>query len=374
MPSISFRVALAVAAPVTTSARLGSGLVDLTSLTFDKFVQDNPGVMVDFMNSSSANHKSDTDELMSAIRTLRSMGRSTPIARVDVNREPELVRRFMEVGCAEDPEAQLCGSELPQLLWFKYGHPTQYHRHLRSASNIQTFAVVLDRSAVTSVAAVPETFPYSQVVLAKVPKDSRVWQEVEVAASKYMDTVAFLHVEAEETNITWIANDTVVDYFTDPIEATALSKWVRTHVTQSEDLPENPMDDGSLVVVGRNFDEQVLRASQDVMLIAYAPWCGFCRKLMPVWAEFAHKATSDNLVIAKMDGTRNRSPIPGFHWTTFPTIIYLRKGGTEPIHFEGTNRTLEAFMDFASRHSSFGERSDEIAMLQGNFDVEEEEL
>lgn len=59
-------------------------------------------------------------------------------------------------------------------------------------------------------------------------------------------------------------------------------------------------------MVQKNWDEVVMDKNKDVLLEIYAPWCGHCMKLMPIWEELAEKLINNkNIVIAKIDGTKN---------------------------------------------------------------------
>jgi len=72
---------------------------------------------------------------------------------------------------------------------------------------------------------------------------------------------------------------------------------------KSEPIPDNS---GPLtVLVGLNHDE-IISSGKDVLVKYYAPWCGHCKALAPVWEELAtHVAEVDDLVIAKFDATAN---------------------------------------------------------------------
>jgi protein disulfide-isomerase A1 len=59
-------------------------------------------------------------------------------------------------------------------------------------------------------------------------------------------------------------------------------------------------------VVGTTFEAIVMDSSKDVLVKYYAPWCGHCKSLAPVWEELGqHYADNSDLVIAKFDATAN---------------------------------------------------------------------
>ena len=60
------------------------------------------------------------------------------------------------------------------------------------------------------------------------------------------------------------------------------------------------------MIVGKNWQEHVLDSTKDVFVEYYAPWCGHCKRLAPIWDELAAAyADVPNLTIAKMDATAN---------------------------------------------------------------------
>ncbi|KAL3649761.1 Protein disulfide isomerase-like 1-3 [Castilleja foliolosa] len=120
---------------------------------------------------------------------------------------------------------------------------------------------------------------------------------------------------------------------------------------KSDPIPDN--NDGVVkIVVGNNFDEIVLDESKDVLLEIYAPWCGHCQSLEPIYNKLGkHLKGIDSLVIAKMDGTTNEHPRA--KPDGFPTLLFFPAGNKsfDPITVD-TDRTVVAFYKFLKKHAS----------------------
>ena len=102
------------------------------------------------------------------------------------------------------------------------------------------------------------------------------------------------------------------------------------------------------VVVGASFTELVLKSDKYVLLEAYAPWCGHCKKLEPIYEELARKLLHiDDLIIAKIEATGNEHP--KLKTEGFPTILFYKKGRKEnPVNFKG-NRDIDGFISFLEK-------------------------
>ncbi len=100
---------------------------------------------------------------------------------------------------------------------------------------------------------------------------------------------------------------------------------------KSAPVPETN-DESVKVIVGDNFEELVLTEDKFVLLEAYAPWCGHCKKLEPIYKELADKISGEESVrIAKMDATENEHPLMPV--SGFPTLRLFKPGSKTPVDY-----------------------------------------
>jgi len=119
---------------------------------------------------------------------------------------------------------------------------------------------------------------------------------------------------------------------------------------KSEAVPENnnaPVK----VAVAKNFDELVLNNGKDTLVEFYAPWCGHCKKLTPIYEEVAEKLSDEDVVLVKMDATANDVP-PQFDVRGFPTLYWLPKDSKEsPVTYSG-GRDVDDFVKYIAKHAT----------------------
>merc|ERR550517_1917693 len=112
----------------------------------------------------------------------------------------------------------------------------------------------------------------------------------------------------------------------------------------SEEIPEDWDKEPVKVLVGKNFHEVAMNAEKDVLVEFYAPWCGHCKQLVPIWDKLGEKyADHESIVIAKMDSTANE--LEEVKVQGFPTIKLFKKGTNEIVDYNG-DRTVEGFSKF----------------------------
>ena len=139
---------------------------------------------------------------------------------------------------------------------------------------------------------------------------------------------------------------------------------------KSEDvIPDN--EQGPVVItVGKSYETIVLDDDKDVLIEFYAPWCGHCKNLAPIYEELG-ELVSDNadfkskVTITKVDHTANDVPdeVKGY-----PTIkLYPAGKKDSPVAFSG-ERTLQGLAEFIKAEGTHG-----VDVLEGREEKQQEE-
>lgn len=125
---------------------------------------------------------------------------------------------------------------------------------------------------------------------------------------------------------------------------------------KSQPIPKR-QDSAVKVIVANSMEKEVVKAKKDVLIEFYAPWCGHCKQLDPIYKKLAkHLAKSNpDVMVAKMDAAAN-DVHPMFKVEGFPTIYFLKANEKDnPIPFSGGDRSLEKLKEFVQQESSIGD-------------------
>lgn len=139
---------------------------------------------------------------------------------------------------------------------------------------------------------------------------------------------------------------------------------------KSEAIPE--VNDAPVkIAVGKNFDEIVTSNGKDTLIEFYAPWCGHCKKLAPIYDELGQKVIfnlnliivnllicfgipqleNEDIAIVKMDASNNDVPAP-YDVRGFPTIYWVAKDSKDaPVRYEG-GRDVDDFLKYVAKHAT----------------------
>ena len=102
--------------------------------------------------------------------------------------------------------------------------------------------------------------------------------------------------------------------------------------------------------VGKNFNSVVMNSEDDVFVKFYAPWCGHCKKLAPIWEQLASDLKDvKGLVIGEFDATANE--VESVDIKGYPSLKFYPKGQKgSPIEYDG-GRELENFKEWLKEKS-----------------------
>ncbi|HYN22042.1 MAG TPA: thioredoxin [Thermoanaerobaculia bacterium] len=83
--------------------------------------------------------------------------------------------------------------------------------------------------------------------------------------------------------------------------------------------------DKIVTVTDQNWDQEVLKSDQPVLVDFWAQWCGPCRMVAPVLEQLAGEMEG-KVRIAKLDVDSNQATAYQFQVSSIPTFILFKNG------------------------------------------------
>ena len=98
-------------------------------------------------------------------------------------------------------------------------------------------------------------------------------------------------------------------------------------------------------ITDESFEEEVLKATQPVLIDYWAEWCGPCKMIAPVLEEIA--ADYDGrLKVVKLNIDENPETPPRYGIRGIPTLMLFRNGNVEATKVGALSKSqLSAFID-----------------------------
>ena len=89
----------------------------------------------------------------------------------------------------------------------------------------------------------------------------------------------------------------------------------------------------------------------------YAPWCGHCKKLAPIWEELANEMENYDINIGKVDCTIHRDACERIEVSGYPSLFLLENSTAYQFR---NKRNMESFREFLSNRNwvRFGEATE----------------
>jgi protein disulfide-isomerase A6 len=102
-----------------------------------------------------------------------------------------------------------------------------------------------------------------------------------------------------------------------------------------------------------NFDKIVLKSGKPALVEFFAPWCGHCKTLAPVYEELAtnFEFAANKVTIAKVDADSEKSLGKRFGIQGFPTLKWFDGTSDQPEDYKG-GRDLESLTKFITEKTA----------------------
>ncbi|KAG0260649.1 hypothetical protein BG011_001712 [Mortierella polycephala] len=103
------------------------------------------------------------------------------------------------------------------------------------------------------------------------------------------------------------------------------------------------------VLTDATFDAEVLNSGKNALVEFYAPWCGHCKTLAPIYEKVAQDFANDKntVVIANLDATEEKIAAEKYGVTGYPTIKFFAADGSVEDYRGG--RSEQDFIDFINQ-------------------------
>ncbi|KAK0752349.1 thioredoxin-like protein [Schizothecium vesticola] len=100
-------------------------------------------------------------------------------------------------------------------------------------------------------------------------------------------------------------------------------------------------------LIPSNFDDVVLKSGKPTLVEFFAPWCGHCKTLAPVYEELAQSLewAKSKVQIAKVDADAEKALGKRFGVQGFPTLKFFDGKSDQPTEYNG-GRDLESLTKF----------------------------
>lgn len=107
-----------------------------------------------------------------------------------------------------------------------------------------------------------------------------------------------------------------------------------------------------------NFDKVVLKSGKPALVEFFAPWCGHCKTLAPIYEELAQHFTfaEEKVSIGKVDADEHKELGRRFGIQGFPTLKWFDGKSDKPVDYTG-GRDLDSLTKWVTEKTGVKPKS-----------------
>jgi len=80
----------------------------------------------------------------------------------------------------------------------------------------------------------------------------------------------------------------------------------------------------ALIVTSQNFDQEVMKSAQPVVVDVFATWCGPCKMMLPIFEELSKEMA--NFKFVKLNIDEERDLAIQYNISSIPTFLFVKDG------------------------------------------------
>jgi len=93
----------------------------------------------------------------------------------------------------------------------------------------------------------------------------------------------------------------------------------------------------AVIINAKNFETEVMQSSLPVVIDVYAPWCGPCRMMMPLFDELSQELSAQ-YKLCKINIDEERDLAIKFNVSSIPTFLFFKNGALIAKETGGMNK------------------------------------
>jgi thioredoxin 1 len=93
----------------------------------------------------------------------------------------------------------------------------------------------------------------------------------------------------------------------------------------------------ALIINAKNIEAEVMQSTLPVVIDVYAPWCGPCRMMMPLFDELSQELSAQ-YKLCKINIDEERDLAIKFNVSSIPTFLFFKNGTLVAKETGGMNK------------------------------------